>query len=215
MTGMLIAEQFVAVLPSLVRAFGGNIETAMVLQVLHFHADDGRVRITAQQIVDETGIPMRTVRRRLAWLRENELIIHEGRSESFDPTVTHTINYGHPILSSRECHGDTHSECHGGTHSSIENSKNVPELPLGLPAREKPASRATPLPEDWEPDATMSQWVRENCPHIDADYEWDQFRDHALANGRTQKRWNQAWQMWARRAEKQIVDRQQRGRVNY
>jgi hypothetical protein len=119
MSGMLMNERFVAVFPSLVRALG-SIESAVILQYLNFHATDGMVRITAQQIVEETGIALRTVQRRLTGLREQDLISDEGRATAFDPTLTFQINYDHPILSSRDRQRDAQSRQNGG-HSSIKN----------------------------------------------------------------------------------------------
>lgn len=69
-----------------------------------------------------------------------------------------------------------------------------------------------PFPEGWIPDEALVAWTKETCPLIDPRREWEQFRDHALANDRRQVDWRRAWMTWARRGQQFAESR--RGKVS-
>lgn len=90
MGGMLMNERFVAAFPSLIRLLGPG--SAIIVQHMHWRADaDNIVRITQVQISEETGIPLRTVERALAWLREQGYVDARRTSQS-DATLIYRIN---------------------------------------------------------------------------------------------------------------------------
>lgn len=77
-----------------------------------------------------------------------------------------------------------------GNQVSHSTSKSTP----GGPAR----ARAGPLPRDWTPNDTHRRLSR--ALGVSLDGEADIFRDHAQANGRTQKDWDAAFRNWLRKA---------------
>ena len=65
------------------------------------------------------------------------------------------------------------------------------------PKPKKPRSRATALPPDWHPEP-ISPELKSKLQMTKAEYvhELSKFKDHAEANGRTQKSWQAAWRTW-------------------
>jgi len=65
------------------------------------------------------------------------------------------------------------------------------------PKPKKPRSRATALPPDWHPEP-ISQELKNKLQMTRDEYvhELSKFKDHAEANGRTQKSWQAAWRTW-------------------
>ncbi|WP_029923947.1 hypothetical protein [Nocardia otitidiscaviarum] len=61
------------------------------------------------------------------------------------------------------------------------------------------ARESTTIPSDWQPNDAHRH--KANRSGIDLDHEADQFRHHALANGRTQVDWNAAFHTWLGRAK--------------
>jgi hypothetical protein len=91
MSGMLMDERFVAVFPSLVRRLG-SLESAVILQHMWWLGDEnGFIKVTQQQISDETGIGLRTVERRVRWLREQGYVVAR-RTSAYDATLTYEID---------------------------------------------------------------------------------------------------------------------------
>lgn len=69
-------------------------------------------------------------------------------------------------------------------------------------ARQKKAptnSRATTWPEDFTLTEERAGWAHD-AGITDIAWEWNKFKDHALANGVTHKNWNAAWRYWIRNA---------------
>jgi len=60
--------------------------------------------------------------------------------------------------------------------------------------------RASRLPKDWTPSEANIKFAVEN--NVDLAHEVGQFRAHALANGRSQKNWDQAFRVWLGNAKK-------------
>ena len=60
-------------------------------------------------------------------------------------------------------------------------------------------TRAHQLPKDWSP--TKSHFDRAKERGLNIDYEAEQFRLHAEANGRTAKQWNAAFTMWLNKSQ--------------
>lgn len=59
----------------------------------------------------------------------------------------------------------------------------------------KPArKRATQLPDDWSPNERHRDMATQDM--LDLDREAQQFKDHALANGKTYKDWDAAFRTW-------------------
>lgn len=82
----------------------------------------------------------------------------------------------------------------------IEIDSDIDIEPKGsLPPKPK-AKRATALPDDWQPEMVgeireiVSGWTKEEFKDQLAN-----FKDHAKANGRTQKDWPAAFRTWARK----------------
>jgi hypothetical protein len=59
--------------------------------------------------------------------------------------------------------------------------------------------KAIPLPESWEPTDAHRTMAREYG--VDLEEEVAQFRDHALANGRSLKDWDAGFRTWLRKAK--------------
>jgi DNA-binding transcriptional ArsR family regulator len=90
---LLISGPFVAYLPALGRLLG-NVESAIILQHLHFRAqvsEDGLARVSQQDVADETGMALRTVERRLRALRDRGLVSAE-RSSTWDATLAYRVH---------------------------------------------------------------------------------------------------------------------------
>lgn len=72
---------------------------------------------------------------------------------------------------------------------------------LKAPVESTRKARATRMPDGFMPDPALVAWTKENCPDIDAKYEWSQFVDHAAATDRRMVDWRKAWMTWARKAQ--------------
>lgn len=59
-------------------------------------------------------------------------------------------------------------------------------------------SRAVKLPDGWEPNENHADIATEEGVNLDREVE--QFRDHAKANGRTQRDWDASFRNWLRKA---------------
>lgn len=59
-------------------------------------------------------------------------------------------------------------------------------------------SRAVKLPDGWEPNENHAEIATEEGVNLDREAE--QFRDHAKANGRTQRDWDASFRNWLRKA---------------
>lgn len=68
----------------------------------------------------------------------------------------------------------------------------------GKPGR--PARRPTTAPDRFPITEAMTEWHRENAPHLDLRHETDKFLSHHQAKGTTFKDWNAAWRNWMTRA---------------
>lgn len=81
-------ERFVAVFPSLVRALGGDLGAAAVLQAIHYRAQaaepatDGRrwLRLPLADIADEIGLSVDQTQRATKRLRDAGLLLSEGQT---------------------------------------------------------------------------------------------------------------------------------------
>jgi DNA-binding transcriptional ArsR family regulator len=131
MSGMLMAERFVAVFPSLVRALG-DIESAAILQHVYWlTGEDGQARTTAAEINEATGIAERTVRRRLDRLIEDGYLVAE-RAGKFDAARVFTVVTDHPNLSARGGHSDQ-QPVKVATSTSSTEVRTPPTPPVPLP----------------------------------------------------------------------------------
>lgn len=77
MSGLLIDSRFVAVFPSLVRALGGDVTAAAVLQAIHYRNQDDTesVELPFAQIAEEIGISCDQARRATQRLRQARLLL--------------------------------------------------------------------------------------------------------------------------------------------
>jgi hypothetical protein len=87
------------------------------------------------------------------------------------------------------------------TLGSVSGSVSIPPTPAPTPAPlapapEKPRKRGSRLPEDWTPNDKHRSLAAELG--VDLDAEAAKMRDHALANGRTQKDWDAYFRNWLR-----------------
>jgi hypothetical protein len=73
-------------------------------------------------------------------------------------------------------------------------------LPLNDPPPKPRSDRGTRLPEDWEPDAALQAWTRQNCPTVGW-AEVEKFRNYWVSkpgkDGR-KTRWDLVWKNWAK-----------------
>jgi hypothetical protein len=90
---------------------------------------------------------------------------------------------------------------------------NTESFALKAPVESNRRSRATRMPDGFTPDPDLVAWTKENCPDIDAKYEWAQFVDHAAATDRRQVDWRKAWMTWARKAQQWKRERGQQQRA--
>lgn len=88
----------------------------------------------------------------------------------------------------------------------IEEEKNPPvDPPKGGHSQEKPRKRTAALPDGWQPKDQLWEWARsEAIGATDDQIRWqvEKFRNHARANGRTQKDWDAAFRNWIMNAKK-------------
>lgn len=91
MSGLLRNEQFTALIPTLARDLG-SVKAALILQFLHFRADeDGSTTATLDQIAAGLGCARRTVQTHLAVLHEDG-ILSSQRSSFSNATKTYRIH---------------------------------------------------------------------------------------------------------------------------
>lgn len=70
-----------------------------------------------------------------------------------------------------------------------------------------PKPRGTRIPADFQPDATMVAWARENTPNVDGRYETEKFIDYWTAKtgaGATKLDWRSTWRNWMRQAQERL-----------
>ena len=84
------------------------------------------------------------------------------------------------------------TESHTDTDTDTDISTNVDIAP-----DKKKRKRATKLPDDWKPKP-ISQKLKDKLQLTRKEYEneYQKFKDHAAANGRTQVDWQAAWRTW-------------------
>jgi hypothetical protein len=86
---------------------------------------------------------------------------------------------------------------------SSETSSPAPAAPAGKSKRSTETATGTRLPADWEPDAALLDWARQEFPDVDLRYQTDQFRDHWHAKTGADARkadWRAAFRYWIRNA---------------
>ncbi len=74
-------------------------------------------------------------------------------------------------------------------------------------AADKPAKRATRIPDDFAVTAEMVAWARKNTPGIDGAYETSKFRDywHGVSGAKgTKQDWPSTWRNWMRKAQEDL-----------
>lgn len=86
-----------------------------------------------------------------------------------------------------------------GTSGDVRQPRPDPTRPEGskepsVGATGKPAKRATQLPSDWQPNDRHREMAVQDG--LDLNREAQQFKDHALANGKTYKDWDAAFRTW-------------------
>ncbi|HKV25626.1 MAG TPA: hypothetical protein VJN93_13615 [Candidatus Acidoferrum sp.] len=86
-----------------------------------------------------------------------------------------------------------------GVEGEVEEDSEK-EKPKTAPQTGAPRKRATLFLEGFELDAEMMSFA--NDLGIDPQAEFDKFRDHCKANGKTFTDWKAAWRNWARNAKK-------------
>lgn len=72
----------------------------------------------------------------------------------------------------------------------------------------KRASKATPIPEGFEPDDKLLQWAQANTPAVDPRAEVGKFVDYHRAKGNTFKDHRAAFRTWLRKAQEFREQRQ-------
>jgi hypothetical protein len=78
--------------------------------------------------------------------------------------------------------------------------------PAPLPNSKTP--RAHRLPDDWQPDPVLREWVQAECPHIDPRVETDNFCDFWHAKGgkdATKVSWELTYRKWMREQEQRAL----------
>lgn len=60
--------------------------------------------------------------------------------------------------------------------------------------------RARRLPEDWQPNADLVAWQRQDFPSVDGRLETEKFRDYWHSKTETRTDWNKVWRNWIRKA---------------
>lgn len=85
----------------------------------------------------------------------------------------------------------------GETEKHLDK-KRVEEKRVERPAKASPRKRASQLPANWTPTDKHQTLARELRLNLEAEAE--KFRDHAEANGRTQKDWDAAFRLWLKRS---------------
>lgn len=68
------------------------------------------------------------------------------------------------------------------------------------PAKPKPANRKTRIPDDWAPNESHAEKAAELG--VDLHAEAENFRDHAIANGKTFVDWSRGFHTWLNNAPK-------------
>ena len=183
-----------------------SVSAKALYALLCSYADrDGRCFPSNETLAEALGVSERYVQTNLRALLAAEVIVREERFEMGRQTTSVT----RLIDGSTSPRGELEITP-GGEPEFIQNktTSNRKKTSSSSPRGRKSAS--TPWPEGWEPDGDLVRWTEENCPHIDTVAEWVKFRAHALANDRRQVRWEQAWRMWATKAEQDEVRWQER-----
>jgi hypothetical protein len=203
-------ERFVAVFPSLVRTLG-SLESAVILQHLHFNADeDGDIRITHQQISDETGISERTVRRRITQLRDEGWITTD-RAGAYDATSVHRID--HSRLT--EPANLATSGSPGGIESANLATSDAANLATSSSKKERTSSRDSSsaeqlrardvepliherltLPSGWLPSREFTAYLRHTYSDVDLDTSLARFRGYAIDNHKMTRSWENSFESW-------------------
>jgi hypothetical protein len=193
----------------------------MVMVVLaNYAGDTGKAWPSQQLIADETGCGVRSIKDHLAWLEKAGFItrttqnlgqgngsrtsyqIHLDRLERTAPDAGEEIagaNIARAKKREPKCeipHLTNRQEPSIETIAKAIVSDPLPE-PKKSNGRVRGSARKCQLPESWQPSpsnyafASQSGLTREEINH-----EADQFRNHALAEGRLAADWHAAFRKW-------------------
>jgi DNA-binding HxlR family transcriptional regulator len=188
-------------------------EDLLALLAIADHAnDDGVAYPGIARLAEKCRVTERTLRRTLRRLEDGgwlETTIGGGRSHTNLYRVIAKGDVDAPVSSGNPDVGDRNPDV-GDTETLTPTS---PEPSLEPSRKHGGRARASsPFPEGWTPDPDLVAWTKETCPLIDPRREWEQFRDHALANDRRQVDWRRAWMTGARRGQQFAESR--RGKVS-
>lgn len=203
MSGLLINERFVAVFPSLVRLLG-SLESAVILQHLHFCADEsGDIRTTRQEIADATGISIHTITRRLTWLRE-EGLVEARREEVRDATLTYRID--HRALQSRGLQSanpgvsDLPTSSIQKVRTTTTDSPDVETVATGAVVEDFVADThdRQSMTVDWTPRPVFMRWLMHRYERTasDLDLALTRFRAYQIDNNRFSRSWENTFEAW-------------------
>lgn len=204
MSGLLINERFVAVFPSLVRTLG-SLESAVILQHLHFNADEtGQIRVSMQQISDETGIAQRTVERKVKWLRDEGWVTAE-RTSSYDATLTYRIDPAKVADSTSPNAGIDPAKVADSEPAKVADSSTKKEevttgaVTPGRTARTRPMPQPHDrcrIPSDFAPSRDLITWLRQEYPLVDLRSSCDKFVAHHMAEAGFSTNWSARFVSW-------------------
>ena len=93
-----------------------------------------------------------------------------------------------------------------GNRGTEEQSLSLRERGRNRTQRGRKPARGHRLPEGWEPDRTLIQAMRLECPTVDLIAEHRKFTDYYLAaagTNATKRDWPATWRNWRRAAERQ------------
>lgn len=195
----------------------------MVMVVLaNYAGDSGRAWPSQQLIANEAGCGIRSIKDHLAWLEKAGFITRtttnlgqgNGSRTSYqihaDRLAQTLSDAGEEIAGANFARANEREARCSIPHLTNRQEPSIPidtNVSIGQPTEKPPepkrsgkvrgASRKTGLPENWAPSikaysvASQAGLSREEINH-----EADQFRNSAIANGRTYADWDAAFRTW-------------------
>jgi hypothetical protein len=208
-------ERFIAVFPSLVRLLG-SLEAAVILQHMHFCADEeGTITISMPQISEDTGISLRTIERKVGWLREEGYVTAE-RTARFDATLTYRIDHAKVASSIPPNAGLDPAKVAGSEPAKVAGSSTKKERTTTsagttevVTPREQPDTHPSrPIETDWMPSRPFIAHLRREYPRVDLRESCNRFVMHHISRKDTSRSWEAQFAVWVSQDAERMKDRE-------
>lgn len=187
-----LGGQFIQMHVDLVKALGGDFETAAVIWAVKYHAGVGWWPATHTEFMDSTGLTRHKLIRALKRARDEGYV--EGRSGSgLDRTMSWRVLYA------EASHVPESGTPHAGKRRGGEPESGISSSLIRSTSEEGARKRAAHrLPDDFEPNDTCRRVAAEE--RVDLDRELQNFRDYWQSVDGKKSDWQATLRVWLRKS---------------